>query len=468
MRLKRLIIHIGSDKAGSTAIQESLNANSEWYAHRSIYIPETGFMKMAGHPTLFQNIESPSLRRDLANEIRELENFDTALLSWEGVHFFGDDQRAELRSLIETCFPGIQVSFVYYIREQLSLIQSGLLQQVKQLALPPQTIATLAQPFDEIPADLEHLLLNDKRLFNNRIEAWRADFPSAEFIVRLFDRSTLVGGDVIDDFHYALGLELDNDFMRPASFANTSLTAEASLVLGEYFRFAWAEDDRRRIVDSALSFREGTSKYLHTSSQHAIRRYFAADNRALAAAFPSCSTLADLKTTDTVPIDPLLVQACRDFMSEQSQFPTQIAGSLSGSELSHLNFVSGWSPVNMRGLWSLDDCSVLQFRPRSMHFGGLTPGVNLNLSGKYPGRRSTTDEVVVNGRSYGEIDIFESEIFIPVELLDSTYRINVEFRHADRRPNRSDEPQRRFRLGSFDYAVLSAPPSASVKRPVPQ
>jgi hypothetical protein len=462
MGLNRLVIHIGSDKAGSTAIQECLNANLSWYSNHGIHIPRTGFMRMAGHPTLFTNLDSPSLRRDLANEIRGLENADTAILSWEGVHFFDSERRAELRSLIEICAPGCELTFVYYVRDQLSLIQSGLLQQVKQLALQPSTIAALSKPFHEIPPHLVGLLLNTKRAFHRRISDWKQDFPDAHFAVRLYDRAQLVNSDIIDDFHEALGIELDADFRRPTGLANLSLTAESAMVLNEYFQHTWTEDDRRRIVDSALSFRSGTSKYLHETSLRAVREYFASDNRHLAAAYPGCASMdtSDVKANEGISDE--IIRDCRAFLIEQSEYPTIMGGSLTGPALGHLNLTEGWTQPNMQGVWAVGTTSTMQFRPRSAHFGGLSPGVSVNLSGKYPGRRATTDELIINGEPFNEVDIFSSEIFIPVDLLDSSYRIRIDFHHRNKRSDPAD-PSRMFRLTGLDYSVLAA--SEEIERP---
>ncbi len=457
MGVGKVILHIGSDKAGSTAIQESLSANRDWYRLHGFYVPEAGFLKRAGHANLFQNIENLSLRRNLANEIREVDDVHTAILSWEGVHFFGGDQRRELRSLLEVCFPGSASEIVYYVRNQLSLIQSGLLQQVKQLAIEPQTIERVSTPFNEIPEHLKPLLLNDQRRFKERIDAWQCDFPATLFNIRMYDRSVLVAGDIIDDFHSSIGIELNEGFRHPTSFANQSLTAETAVVLAELFRFVWNRDDQHRLVDTILSFREGTSSYLHESTQQAILDHFEKDNRALASAFPICGPMTGRSVVPTTTIDRGVVEGCRAFMVEQAQFPTLIIGSLRGTELVHLNLVDGWAGVNHRGSWAIGDRSLIRFRPRSMHFGGLTPGMTINLSGKYQGRRSASDDVVINGHSLGKIDVFSHEIFIPTDWLDDTFRVEIEFRHTDRRPRSDPDPRRRFRFDGLDYSVLHRP-----------
>lgn len=454
MGVRRVVLHIGSDKAGSSAIQQSLNANRAWYKGRGVHIPTTGFLKMGGHANLFANLDSPSMRTELKNETQRLDA-DTVLLSWEGIHFYGRPQRRDLRALLERCFPGVQVHVVYYVREQLGMIQSGLLQQVKQLALSPATLRQLSLPLNEIPEDLRRNLLNDRRCFSERVWAWRKSLPDAKFLVRLYDRRTLIAGDVVDDFHDALQLQLDDEYVRPVQLANASLTAEAVVVLDEYFRHVWAEEDRRRIVDSIQSFRGGTSNFLHESSQLAVAEYFAEDNSALVRSYPACEAMLALRPRPPDGPSSSIVEQCRSFMVDQSNYPTQMVGSLKGEQLGSLNLVSGWSGVNKRGTWSIGETSVLQFRPRSMHFGGFSPGMTINIHGKYPGRRVKSDELLVNGQSFGPTDVFDRPILVPIELFDSTYRVRIEFRHHHPRRGTTELNDRQMWLDGLDYSVLS-------------
>jgi len=50
--IEHLYIHIGSDKAGSTAIQGALVANRDWYLDHGITIPIAG-LRRSGYPEDF-------------------------------------------------------------------------------------------------------------------------------------------------------------------------------------------------------------------------------------------------------------------------------------------------------------------------------------------------------------------------------------------------------------------------------
>ncbi len=455
MSIERLIIHIGSDKAGSTAIQECLQVNRDWYRTKGIMIPSTGLTKMAGHPTLFQNLDSHSMRRDLANEVRsESGDCTTALLSWEGVHFFDDEQQKELRSLLEVGFPGAEIVIVYYVRNQVDLIQSGVLQQIKQLNLSPFAVRSLNRPFEQLDAADRQHLINRKRLFNERIDAWLSTFPRAEMRARLYDRSRLINGDVIDDFHATIGLEGDEGFRRPFAFANASLTAEASIVLGELSSLIWNEEDRRRAVDVLVGYK-GSGHYLFDDTHREMTRFYAADNRELVRRFPACDGIEEIKSRPGTPITDEALTACRAALVEQTAYPTLMEGQIAGRELDRLNLVEGWGRPSVQGSWTIESRSTFRFRPRGMHFGGFTPGLELNLEGKYAGRRRQTDHVWVNGTDLGPIDLTAGPFFIPSEILGPNYAIEVVLQHdLGRKLPRPGEAARSFHLRTLRYSVI--------------
>ena len=59
----KLIIHIGSDKCGSTAIQTSLALNRELLLKESIYVPVAGFGRASGHAGCFEWDDAATMAR---------------------------------------------------------------------------------------------------------------------------------------------------------------------------------------------------------------------------------------------------------------------------------------------------------------------------------------------------------------------------------------------------------------------
>jgi hypothetical protein len=455
--IERVVLHIGSDKAGSSAIQEAVYANIEWYRARGIHVIRTGLHRGAGHPSLFTKLAQSSTVETLAQEVAALpEDCHTVLLTWEGVHFFEAEDRDLLRGILRRYFPEAGLLFVYYVRNQVDLIQSGVLQQLKQLSIPTGTILDLHRPLAEIPAHNRQHLFNRKRLFNRRVAAWRRTFPDADFIVRLYDRRRLLNGDVIDDFHEAIGIETDEAFARPRASANASLTAEAAIVLHRFASLAWAQHDQRRAVDTLLPYGSigGSGDYLHEDTRAAMAEHYRADNADLVAAYPACDGIDDIRSRPRPLITAEEIDACTHFLLGQSEFPTLLEGTVRRDQLDRLNLLCGWDQARDNGAWAIGPRSVLRFRPRGMHFGGYTEGVDVTLGGRYAGRLKQTDHVLVNGTDLGPVRLGEP-FRIPVEALDQTVNIELTLEHQPaRRFLAREEEQRTFLLQSLSYAVL--------------
>ncbi|NNE73613.1 MAG: hypothetical protein HKN26_08120 [Acidimicrobiales bacterium] len=425
--IEHLVLHIGSDKAGSSAIQESLVTNHDWYANRGVFIPQTGITRAAGHPHLFNGLDDPEMRQSLIAEARAARQ-PTAVLSWEGVHFFDDGPRKVLRDLLDKAFPDARLTIVYYVRNQVDLVQTGVLQRIKQQTLTPSAVADLNRPLAEIPLRSRKLLDGKNRYYTERISAWERTFPKATLEVRLYDRDRLLNRDIIDDFNQVLGLETDGECARATRSANTSLCAEAAVVLAGLTNQVWDEDDQRRLIDSVLGFKQGTTAFLHDDVRDSIVEQFADDNAALVERFPHCAGIEKPHSLPRPGLDPDTIAACERFLLDQLQFPTLLQGRLRGTDLGRVNLVEGWAEPNDRGVWTAGPRSVLRFRPRGMHFTGFTKHVALEFAGKYSGGYRAS-HVTVNGHDMGEIDLLSTQLLVDIDMLDATYNIELTLEH---------------------------------------
>ena len=196
----KLLLHIGTDKAGSTAIQSHLAVNRDWLARQGVYVPESGLGANNGHAALFQSGKSADWER-LAAEIDAsiAAGANQVLLSWEGLNFWS---RAEIEAL-RAQLPGLPVTVVVYVREQAEIVQSGFLQEIKRLAntCPISTFQSRTlvlrlrqQRKARYPASRDYFRLARR---------WEKSM-NAEICVRVFDRDQLVGEDVVTDFLNAI------------------------------------------------------------------------------------------------------------------------------------------------------------------------------------------------------------------------------------------------------------------------
>ena len=86
--MPKIILHIGSDKCGSKAIQAALESNRRWLAERGVLYPVSGLASGSGHAFLF--LGASKRKKAAWEDLRaELDATDCpcVLLSWEGLCF---------------------------------------------------------------------------------------------------------------------------------------------------------------------------------------------------------------------------------------------------------------------------------------------------------------------------------------------------------------------------------------------
>lgn len=318
-QLDRVVIHIGSDKAGSTALQRALAANLDWYSAHAIHVVRTE-MTRSGHYALFRALDDEATLARLADEFTQLPpSCRTLIFSWEGVHNFNEAHRLLLGEVLHRLLPNAPVMFVYYVRNQVDLVQSGVLQRVKKGVLPPSIVGELNRPLFQIPQKQRQLLFDDNRLFHQRLMAWQASFPSASFKVRLYARDRLVNGDIVDDFNELIGVASDSDLERTDLNPNVSLTADAAVVLAHELDQGVTADQVKGTIDALLRYSTvgGSTSFLHEDSRQVIAQYYARDNARLVEAYPRCTGVEQVRSAARPVITPEEIATCAKFLHEQ-------------------------------------------------------------------------------------------------------------------------------------------------------
>lgn len=218
---KRLIIHLGQHKTGSTSIQHSLLKLGE---ESSTLYPKSG-LRGCGHA-------------QLADDLRRLKGFDMAALSVQGLideinvsdchnvvlssEFFSSSNEMTFNEVMtRRCLANlstlaslyVEFEVIYYIRDQAKSIMSRIAQAIRSRVC-----------LSEISSDyfLNYLPLNYLK-FDDLLREY---FPSDSLTVRLFSVNSLYGGDVCKDFSNALGIDI------PVSH-RTNVTNEPASLLYE-------------------------------------------------------------------------------------------------------------------------------------------------------------------------------------------------------------------------------------------
>lgn len=191
------LLHIGSAKTGTSALQRFLSLNAARLARSGVMYPRAGRDGLAHHtlaaafnPQLVSGASTLHQARMTAalDALRaETANYPgTVLLSSEGF------QNVDPNALRET-FPPASTRVVVYLRDQLEYAISAYQQQV-QVRDVHESLAGYAAPR---AVDYDRFL-----------SAWEAAYGREHLVVRAYDRTRLLHGDIVHDFMHCAGLPL--------------------------------------------------------------------------------------------------------------------------------------------------------------------------------------------------------------------------------------------------------------------
>jgi len=433
----KLVLHIGTGKTGTTAVQTHLYANRAWLAQRGICVPGTGLGRDNGHASLLGTLDGGELTR-LAAELRAARaaGQHTAIISWEGMGFY---RRADIQRLAR----GLRwddVHVLVYLREQADIVQSGYLQELKT---GPQRFG-IADFSAGAPgrARLAALLYRYavKWDYARLLRNWARALPGLRFIAREYRPQLLAGGNVVDDVLAALGTAADAGFTRTRNTSNLSLDVESAVILNALDRDHRDPQLRRTQVYTLLSLVNaggaGSRYFLSPRQVAAVRRRYRRGNAAVPALVggglpalfaepPACArtvtgaALAHRVAARQQRFDALM-QTPMLFAARQARElppPQALAG--------------GWGPHEDWGAWSAGAQSAIRFRVPFWITGHDGGEVVILLNGRYRDGHAHTG-VSVNGIDCGRLDLRRESraIRLPVPALGGNEMVEVRLSHA--------------------------------------
>ena len=232
---KKLIVHIGANKTGSSAVQRFLSVNSLALREEGVIVPDNefrivdeiqgyhvfGFQQLLGDPTEGRRWLGDALDAiDLAHP-----EASAILLSAENL-----TANPAAPSLFEGLAERYDMEVILYIRRQDEFI-----------------LSTWQQWNSKIQADFWAWIVSVVGKLGNwraHLENWEAVVPRDKITVRIYERSKLEGGDVVADFYSLLGISRPLNALRlPKDAVNPSFSdAIMDLVKGNELIFKSAHD----------------------------------------------------------------------------------------------------------------------------------------------------------------------------------------------------------------------------------
>jgi hypothetical protein len=219
----RVLLHIGTEKTGTTTIQRFLKINAEKLRGHGILIPTSpcqhgvSHIKLSAYARRDNRSDDVRLRLGIKaiNHFRRTfaQNFlkecydagcDTIILSSEhcSSRLLFDDEIARLRDLLAGLGP---VQIILYLRRQDEMWASHYSTAVKSRSTDPISLPTSHQKKE---------LLDYQGLCTR----WATLFGAGNLHVRIFDRREFIRGDLLDDFVATAGMQVDiSALSRPPS-----------------------------------------------------------------------------------------------------------------------------------------------------------------------------------------------------------------------------------------------------------
>ena len=231
--MERLILHIGTMKTATTALQHFFAINREKLSAGGVDFPPFGRnsdvngLFLSKHGQFLSTGEIPDKVREYTRSLAEVfpayvAEHSVALLTDERLFREGTIYEGfwpALRDYLSQC--GVKrVEIVVYLRRQDLFVASYWKQSVKEVLKETRS-------FEEFRRDVTVCAHMDYDTALARIEEC---FGRDAVNVRRYDRAAFAGGDIFHDFCAAIGLPWDDAFILPERRENPSLTCTVAEV----------------------------------------------------------------------------------------------------------------------------------------------------------------------------------------------------------------------------------------------
>lgn len=218
---KRIILHIGTVKAGSSSIQDTMGSNRKKLLNHNIYYPSNKpYNHIARFVPIFLDNPKNSIffikkgivkKEDIEkkcnfykniwiNEFKKC-NCDNFIISAETLSISMTSEKSLLRIKKFLSIYFEEIDIIIYMRHYNTLLASEIQQVVKN-----------GRESVKLPDLLKKLIEKENSYiyYRNNIKKWIEVFGMDKIIVRPFDKSVFKNGNLIDDFLFSLGFNINN------------------------------------------------------------------------------------------------------------------------------------------------------------------------------------------------------------------------------------------------------------------
>jgi len=282
-------IHIGMGKTGTSAIQHFFNTNRKALLENGLLYAESGKIGNSHKGLAIADSSDVDFFTEIAKEI-STSNAPTTLISSE---FFCFSRPQIIKNLRDALKPN-DGRIVFYVRDQVSLLESAYLQELK----------IGSAKFANIDAYFE----SERRAFNfeARINPWASVFGAENIIVRLYDvgpRKTNSCDDMLSLLKVSVNATLPNRKI------NSSLHLSFARLVLMLNKLPVTSSDRKPIIDEilelSLHMQEDLPRFVQSENFISkVRRFYRESNITFAKKY------LDGETRKYFLLQPTLIDTC--------------------------------------------------------------------------------------------------------------------------------------------------------------
>ena len=186
--MKKVILHIGRHKSGTSSLQQFLVHNESALAKRGYSYP-TALRRPIAHHLLARHYH-PKMNEPLSQEV--LQDFWTEVDAAENIIISSEAFQNIDPKKMQKDFENYDLEIVVYIREQIGYFLSAYSQAIKA-----RKVTWTMHEYEEKVFNATYI---------NFLKRWEEAFPNAKLNVRVFSKKSLINGDIIEDFLVSSGI----------------------------------------------------------------------------------------------------------------------------------------------------------------------------------------------------------------------------------------------------------------------
>lgn len=235
--MKKLYLHIGTEKTGSTSIQHFLRDNKKQLSETGYFFHNNNTFKLARSFSEkiknYHDVDSENVKKQHYEELINItKSCNNVIISCEFFHS-RINTKSEIKNICDF-FHGIfdEIVLICYLRDFAYLCESLYSTSIRfnnYINSDDKLITGNIPIFDQFVSECtpKHKYFN----YMSFLDLWRNELKKENMKVALFNKESFFQGDLISDFSNKINLPLEESFNLNIPPKNESLSLEAQITL---------------------------------------------------------------------------------------------------------------------------------------------------------------------------------------------------------------------------------------------